>query len=123
MRPVRSFPVKSPEKDTRNAFFACLLLPSHGQNDKGSQLESLLRLKTTQVQMLYLSPKQISAQLGISERTVRRWMCAGHIRAFRVGTKLWRADQRAVEEYLREGQYKRYRRELRLVRLRSLKRS
>ena len=62
--------------------------------------------------MKYLCPKQVAAQFGVSERTVRRMMCAGHIRAFRIGAKLWRTDQASLDDYINTGQYGRYRRQL-----------
>src|ERR1700750_335622 len=46
--------------------------------------------------MKYLCPKEVAAQFGISERTVRRMMAAGHIQAFRIGAKLWRTDQASL---------------------------
>jgi excisionase family DNA binding protein len=74
--------------------------------------------------MWYLSPKDLAAQLGISEQTaVRRMLNEGHLPGFRIGTKLWRTEQGFVDEYVREGQYARYRHELRRLRLRSAQRS
>jgi excisionase family DNA binding protein len=37
--------------------------------------------------MKYLCPKEVAAQFGISERTVRRMIAAGHVQAFRIGAK------------------------------------
>jgi hypothetical protein len=47
----------------------------------------------------------------------------GHLPGFRIGMKLWRTEQGFVDEYVREGQYARYRHELRRLRLRSAQRS
>jgi excisionase family DNA binding protein len=77
----------------------------------------------TNQRMPHLSPKDVAAQLGISERTVRRMLNEGHLPGFRIGTKLWRTEQGFVDEYVREGQYARYRHELRRLRLRSAQRS
>ena len=62
--------------------------------------------------MKYLCPKEVAAQFGISERTVRRMMAAGQIQAFRIGAKLWRTDQASLDDYINTGQYGRYRRQL-----------
>ena len=47
----------------------------------------------------------------------------GQLPGFRVGTKLCRTDPDCVDEYVREGQYARYRHELRRLRARSAQRS
>src|SRR5436853_1700642 len=73
--------------------------------------------------MCHLSPKDVAAQLGISERTVKRMLNEGHLPGFRIGTKLWRTEQGFVDEYVREGQYAQYRHELRRLRLGSAQRS
>lgn len=62
-----------------------------------------------------LGRKDVATQFGISERTVRRMMNDGHLSAIRIGAKLWRTDQASIDEYVKEGQYTRYRRELRLM--------
>ena len=62
--------------------------------------------------MKYLCPKEVAAQFGIGERTVRRMMAAGHIKAFRIGAKLWRTDQASLDDYINTGQYGHYRRQL-----------
>lgn len=64
-----------------------------------------------------LGPKDVATQFGISERTARRMMNDGHLSAIRIGAKLWRTDQASMDEYVKEGQYTRYRRELRIVEL------
>jgi excisionase family DNA binding protein len=64
------------------------------------------------MEMKYLCAKQVVAQFGISERTVRRMMAAGDIQAFRIGAKLWRTDQASLDDYINTGQYGRYRRYL-----------
>ncbi len=49
--------------------------------------------------MNYLSPKDVARRLGISEPAARRRMTSGVIASFRVGTKLWRAEQNSVDEH------------------------
>lgn len=39
----------------------------------------------------------------------------GHLSAIPIGAKLWRTDQASIDEYVKEGPYTRYRRELRLM--------
>ena len=39
-------------------------------------------------------------------------MCAGHIRAFRIGAKLWRTDQASLDDYINMGHYGSYRPQL-----------
>ena len=74
----------------------------------------LLRAAETTIEehATYLNAKHVARQLGVSERTVTRLLRAGHLPAFRLGTKLWRTTQTAVDEYVKEGQYGRYRRHL-----------
>ena len=49
-------------------------------------------------------PKGLAAQFGISERTVRHMMAAGHVQAFGIGAKLWRMDQASLDDYINIGQ-------------------
>jgi excisionase family DNA binding protein len=50
-----------------------------------------------------LSPKQVAALLGVSERTAARLMASGAIHAFRVGPKLLRTTRAKLLEYQYKG--------------------
>ncbi|MGV0636270.1 helix-turn-helix domain-containing protein [Mycolicibacillus trivialis] len=46
------------------------------------------------------SIRQVAEQLGVCEKTVRRWIAAGHIEAVRLGPRLIRVDADSVERFI-----------------------
>ena len=51
-------------------------------------------------QKKYINDHQVAEMLGISERTVARYVAAGLLKAYRVGPKLIRFDPDEVERSL-----------------------
>lgn len=48
----------------------------------------------------FFSVKEVAQELGVSERTVRRWICEGQLRAHRFG-RIVRVAQRDLIRFLR----------------------
>lgn len=46
-----------------------------------------------------LCPKEVATELGVSERSARRYMASGVIPSFRVGPKLWRCWPASLAQY------------------------
>lgn len=48
----------------------------------------------------YISLAEFSEQFGISDRTARRWVASGKIRAVRLSERVIRIDSEEVERFL-----------------------
>ncbi len=48
----------------------------------------------------FYSPAEVAKYLSVNVQTVRRWIHAGELRAYRVG-KFWRVSREQVEEFLK----------------------
>ena len=54
-----------------------------------------------------LTLAQAAEQLGVSTKTLKRWIDAGHIRAFKTRTGgHWRLTEQAVSEYVQRQEHR-----------------
>jgi len=47
----------------------------------------------------FYSPAEVAEYLSVNVQTVRRWIRAGELRAYRIG-RFWRVSRKQVEEFL-----------------------
>ncbi|WLP90588.1 helix-turn-helix domain-containing protein [Gordonia sp. NB41Y] len=57
---------------------------------------------STRTPSKYVSPGQLAAELGLSDRTVRRWIAEGKIAAVRLSARVIRIDRAEVDRFLSE---------------------
>lgn len=50
-----------------------------------------------------LTTAEVAARLRVHQRTVQRWLTAGHLRAAKVGPKVWRIRQQDLGAFLAGG--------------------
>ena len=56
-------------------------------------------MKSSNRTKAFFSIKDVAETLGVNERTVRRWIKAGHMSGHRVGRQ-WRISKKDIEEFL-----------------------
>ncbi len=48
----------------------------------------------------FYAPAEVAEYLSVNVQTVRRWIQAGELRAYRIG-RFWRVSREQVEEFLK----------------------
>ncbi|AFA73600.1 DNA binding domain, excisionase family [Gordonia polyisoprenivorans VH2] len=57
---------------------------------------------STRTSPKYVSPAQLAAELGLTDRTVRRWIAEGKLHAVRFSARVIRIDRAEVERLISE---------------------
>lgn len=59
-------------------------------------------MATKRATQRYVSPGELATELGLSDRTVRRWVAEGKLKAVRLSARVIRIDRAEVDRFLSE---------------------